>query len=118
MKFDQFTIGLLILRADRPQFDEEAADALQDAHLAFLDDLHKSGALLAAGPLLGEAERELRGVCLFNVEARRAVEMMQEDPEVKTGRLSFRAFPWMVPAGAMHFTPTRFPRSIREADEK
>ena len=38
MKFDRFTIALLILRSDAPGLDDEAAAALQDAHLAHLAD--------------------------------------------------------------------------------
>ena len=41
MQFDRFTIALLILRPDAPQLDEAAADALQDAHLAHLPELHE-----------------------------------------------------------------------------
>ena len=51
LEFDRYTIALLILRPDAPQLDEEAAAALQDAHLAHLADfLHEAGHLLAAGP--------------------------------------------------------------------
>jgi uncharacterized protein len=34
---------------------------------------------------------------------------------VKAGRFSVKVLPWMVPAGAMSFSPTRFPRSAVEA---
>ena len=51
MEFDRYTIALLILRPDAPDLDEEAAAALQDAHMAHLADLHEAGHLLAAGPL-------------------------------------------------------------------
>ena len=47
LEFDRYTIALLILRPDAPQLDEEAAAALQDAHLAHLADLHEAGHLLA-----------------------------------------------------------------------
>ena len=39
----------------------------------------------------------------------------ERDPAVLAGRLSLKAIPWTVPGGAVHFTPTRFPRSIAEA---
>ena len=39
LDFDRYTIALLILRPDAPQLDEQAAAALQDAHLAHLADL-------------------------------------------------------------------------------
>ena len=104
MQFDQFTIVLVMLRSDAPELDEEAADALQDAHMAFLADLHEAGHLLAGGPL---DDPEYRGLSIMNVDRERALEL--------AGRLSLKAIPWTVPGGAIHFTPTRFPRSVAEA---
>ena len=112
MDFDRFTIVLLILRPDAPQLDEEAADALQDAHMAFLAELHEAGHLLAAGPLSHET---YRGLSILNVEPERARELKEQDPAVRAGRFSLEVIPWMVPAGAVSFSPTRFPRSMTEA---
>ena len=67
LEFDRYTIALLILRPDAPQLDEEAAAALQDAHLAHLADLHEAGHLLAAGPL---SDEKFRGLSILNVDAR------------------------------------------------
>ena len=112
MDFDRFTIVLLILRPDAPQLDEEAADALQDAHMAFLAELHEAGHLLAAGPLSHDT---FRGLSILNVEPERARELKEQDPAVRAGRFSLEVIPWMVPAGAASFSPTRFPRSMTEA---
>ena len=112
MQFDHLTVSLLILRADAPELDEEAAAALQDAHLAHLADLHEAGHLLAAGPLDDE---QFRGLSILNVEPDRARELKEQDPAVQMGRFSVKVLPWMVPAGAMSFSPTRFPRSLAEA---
>ena len=113
VEFDRYTIGLLVLRPDAPDLDDDAADALQDAHLAHLAELHDAGYLLAAGPLRDET---YRGLTIFNVEPDRARELMDQDPTVKAGRLTFEVFAWMLPAGAMSFSPSRFPRSAAEAD--
>jgi len=115
--FDTYTVTLLVLRPDAPQLDDEAAAALQDAHLAFLADLHEAGHLLAAGPLVGSADREFRGLSIFNVGPERALELKREDPAVLAGRFAVIAFPWMVPAGAMSFSPTRFPRSLADTED-
>lgn len=112
MQFDRFTIALLILRDDAPVLDAEAADALQDAHMAHLADLHAAGHLLAAGPLDDE---RFRGLSILNVDPDRARELKEQDPAVRIGRFTVKAMPWRVPAGAMSFSPTRFPRSIAEA---
>ena len=116
MRFDRFTIALLILRPDAPDLDEEAAAALQDAHMAHLAELHEEGHLLAAGPLLGEPDREFRGLSILNVEPEEALKLKERDPAVRAGRFSVKVMPWIVPGGAMAFSPTRFPRSVAEAE--
>jgi uncharacterized protein YciI len=116
VRFDNFTVTLLVLRPDAPQLDEEAAAALQDAHLAHLADLHEAGYLVAAGPLLGPPDREFRGLSIFNVDAERALALKEQDPAVRAGRFAVKVMPWVVPAGAISFSPTRFPRSVVEAE--
>jgi uncharacterized protein YciI len=110
--FDELTIVLTTLRPDAPELDDEAAAALQNAHMAHLADLHEQGHLLAGGPL---DDPEYRGLSIMNVSPDRARELRAQDPAVIAGRLSITAIPWTVPRGAVHFTPTRFPRSIAEA---
>ena len=112
MEFDHLTVTLLVLKRDAPKLDEEAAAALQDAHMAHLADLHESGYLLAAGPL---ADEKFRGLSILRVGVEEARRLRESDPAVQAGRYSVEAMPWMVPAGAMSFTPTRFPRSLAEA---
>lgn len=112
MKFDQFTVVLLVLRPDAPRLDDAAAARLQDAHLAYLAELHEAGHLLAAGPLSDDG---FRGLCLLTVGPDEAHRLTEQDPAVRAGRFSLKVIPWMVPAGAMSFSPTRFPRSIAEA---
>lgn len=114
MQFDHYTIALLILRPDAPELDDEAAAALQDAHMAHLADLHEAGHLLAAGPL---SDEKFRGLAILNVEPERARELKEQDPAVQIGRFFIKVMPWMVPAGAMTFSPTRFPRSVAEAND-
>lgn len=112
IQFDRFTIALLILRPDAPQLDEEAAAALQDAHMAHLAKLHEAGYLLAAGPLFDD---EFRGLSILNVGPEEARALVEQDPAVRAGRFSVKVIPWMIPGGAMAFSPTRFPRSMAEA---
>lgn len=109
VRFDLFTITLLTLRDDAPQFDEEAAAALQDAHMAFNADLHEAGQLLAAGPLPDE---RYRGLSIWNVDPERVQALRAADPAVRAGRLSSIAVRWMVPGETVSFSPTRFPRSV------
>ena len=112
MEFDRYTIALLILRPDAPVHDEAEANALQDAHMAHLADLHEAGHLLAAGPL---DDPEFRGLSILNVEPERARELKEADPAVRAGRFSVTVISWIVPKGAMSFSPARFPRSLADA---
>jgi uncharacterized protein len=112
MEFDRLTIVLLLLHPDAPELDDEASSALQDAHMGHLADLHEAGHLVAAGPL---GDEEYRGLSIFNVEPDEARELSEHDPAVRAGRLAVKVIPWMLPAGAVAFSPARFPRSIAEA---
>jgi uncharacterized protein len=115
MDFDQFTVALLIHRDDAPVLDESAENALQDAHMAHLADLHEAGHLLAAGPLLGEPGRAYRGLSILAVDPDRARVLKEQDPAVRAGVYRVECLPWLVPAGAVRFAGTRFPRSMAEA---
>ena len=111
MDLESYTVVLMVLRADAPQLDDEQATALQDAHLAHLADLHDAGHLLAAGPL---DDPEFRGLSILRATPEEARRLKEQDPAVKIGRFALRIIPWTVPAGAMAFTRTRFPRSVAE----
>ena len=82
--------------------------------MAHLAKLHESGFLLAAGPL-ERTDDKFRGLSILNVDTETALRLKQEDPAVRAGRFSVKAFRWMVPGGAMTFSPARFPHSIGEA---
>jgi uncharacterized protein len=112
--FDGFTVVLLLTPDNPPDLDEEAAGRLQDAHLNHLAELHEAGHLLAAGPLVGGEGAFYRGLSIFRADSERARELCEQDPAVIAGRFDFEVLPWLVPAGAIHFTPTRFPHSSAE----
>ena len=116
MRFDSFTVALLILRPDAPQLDDEAAAALQNAHMTHLAELHEAGYLLAAGPLAFDDPNEpFRGLSIFNMDPERARALQQQDPAVQAGRFDVKVLPWIVPGSAMSFSPAHFPRSMAEA---
>jgi uncharacterized protein YciI len=77
MQFDRFSVALLILRPDAPQLDEVEANALQDAHLAHLADLHAAGHLVAAGPL---SDEHYRGLSILNVGVEESRALKEHDP--------------------------------------
>jgi hypothetical protein len=116
MEFDHYTVTLLILRSDAPPIADETLDALQDEHMAHLADLHDAGHLLAAGPLPGPAGRAFRGLSIWRAAPDEVRRLLEEhpDPAVTAGRFREEILPWMVPGGALHWAPTRFPRSMAE----
>ena len=113
MEFDRFTISLLVRGPNAGQVGEAERAALQDAHLAHLADLHEAGHLFAAGPLVsGNDDEPLRGLSILGVEPERARALKEADAAVQAGVFSVHVLPWMVPAGAVTFSPTRFPRTV------
>jgi uncharacterized protein YciI len=115
MKFDRYTISLLMLRPDAPAFSEQEEAELQDAHMSHLAQLHQAGQLLAAGPVLGAPERELRGFSILNVDPERARKLKEEDPAVRAGKYRIEVYPWLLPAGLIAFSAGHLPRSVAEA---
>jgi len=115
VEFDRLTVLFLKRGANPPELDDDAAKALQDAHLAFLSSLHEGGQLAAAGPIVEEHEW-LRGICLFTVGPEEARALAQRDPKVQQRVLELEVLPWMVPAGAITFARASFPRSVAEAE--
>jgi uncharacterized protein YciI len=115
MEFDRYTVVLLVTPQHPPELSDEEADRLQDAHLSHLADLHERGVLLAAGPL-GDSSgrRHFRGLSILGCEPDEALRLKGEDPAVRAGVFELVALPWMLPAGAVHFTPTTFPRSTSD----
>ncbi len=104
MKFDRFTVALLILREDAPKLSEQEENGLQDAHMAHLAKLHEEGHILAAGPILGAEDREIRGLST----------LADQDPGVREGRYRHQLLDWVVPEGAVSLSRARFPRSMAE----
>jgi uncharacterized protein YciI len=113
VEFDSFTVSLLVLRDDAPEWDDETASAMQDAHLDHLANLHEQGHLLAAGPM---GHDRFRGLSILRTGPDEARALKEADPAVQAGRFEVVVMPWQVPAGAMHFTPTRFPHSIADVE--
>ncbi len=111
MDFDEFTISLLV-SGPTPN-----SDALQDAHLAHLASLHDAGSLLAGGPLSDPAG-ELRGLSILSVPPDEARALKEADEAVRAGVFSVRVMPWQIPAGALSFSRTFFPRSMRDVTER
>ncbi|MGP8109768.1 MAG: YciI family protein [Thermoplasmata archaeon] len=114
MEFDTFTVVLLEARPDAPALDEKKADALQDAHMEYLASLHEAGSLQAAGPFVSPPGSSIRGLSVHRLPPEEVRALLAKDPAVRAGKLAARIFTWMVPKGAVSFSPTRFPHSQAE----
>jgi uncharacterized protein YciI len=117
VRFDQHTLVLLVRPPDAPEFTDEEALALQDAHLAHQAGLAERGLVVTAGPLTGQDDERLRGICVLSVDAEEARRLYEQDPAVRAGRMAVQVMTWLVPAGGATFTPVTMPRSTAEAVE-
>ena len=114
-KFDHVTLVFLVRPPDAPELPEDEADALQDAHLAHQAALAEQGHVLVAGPLTGQDDEQVRGICVLSVDPDRARELYRGDPAVRAGRLAIQVATWLVPEGGARFTGVRLPASMAEA---
>lgn len=115
MRFDEFTVVLLRRNPGGPQLSEADAAALQDAHLAHLAGLHEAGHLLAAGPLAcTDPDEPLCGLSILRLPAEEARAVKEADPAVRAGMFTLQVLPWRVPAGALSYSPARFPHSVAD----
>jgi uncharacterized protein YciI len=111
MRFDEYTIALLVTGADAPELSDAEAAALQDAHMSHLADLHEAGHLLAAGPVDGG---EVQGLSILAVPPEQALELKRADPAVRAGVFDVRVLRWRTPSGFVSFAPGHLPRSVDE----
>ena len=115
MRFDRWTVLLLIRRKDRPALEPRAAEQLQDAHLAYLAMLHSDGPLVAAGPTDPASGSDLAGLCIYRTDPEETGKLADQDPAVRAGILRTELYAWSVPEGTISFPPSVLPRSMHEA---
>ena len=102
---DAHTLVLLMRPADPPQLDEDAVDALQEQHLAFLQARRNDGVMAAAGPFRDRPDERWRGMCIYLVDRERALELASDDPMVRAGWLELLALTWLTQPGELSYGP-------------
>lgn len=117
MQLESYTVGLLFRQENAPPLSEQEEAALQDAHMDHLARLHDQGILMAAGPVLGAADRALRGLAIYAVDAAAAQQAADHDPAVQAGRYRHEFHPWLVPSDVLQFGSSPLPRSMAEVTE-
>jgi uncharacterized protein YciI len=89
---------VLLKKGPNRSQDSVTAAKIQKAHMENINRMAASGKLNVAGPFLDEGE--MRGIFIFDSgnedEVRKLVE---NDPAVKAGRLTYEIHPWMTEKG-------------------
>ncbi len=105
-KVDMTTFQFVMLRPGPREKagDEREVQARQEAHLRFLERLHRDGRAVASGPV--ERAGDLLAVLVLAVPtADEASAIVREDPWVAAGRYTFEVHPWYSAKGA--FRPAK-----------
>jgi uncharacterized protein YciI len=114
MRFDSYTVTLLLLRPDAPVLAPEDAAALQDAHLDHLATLQDQGTILANGPFADQDDERLRGFTIWSTDPATVREQANQDPAVRAGRFEVQVMVWRMPAGTISCHPVKAPHSVAQ----
>ena len=95
--FDEYQLVFLWSARDRVKLDDSAADRL---HLGHLEAMRDASQLLVAGPLFGQPDPRLRGICIYRTESNaKASELAASDPAVRAGQLEIEVMGSANPPG-------------------
>lgn len=103
--FDEHTIVFLVHAQGAPTFSEDDLRRLQIEHLTYLRELARRGVVVANGPLGGQTDERLRGVSIYAVSLAEALELANDDPMVRAGRLTIEGARWLTAQGTARFGP-------------
>lgn len=103
-----YQLVLLVRPTDAPQLDPDAAQKLQDAHMANIRKLAKQGKLVLAGPFLDDTP--LRGIFVLKTESPvEAKHWISTDPAMQSNRLAPEFHIWIQPTNTFSTPPESNP---------
>ena len=89
---------VFLYRGENRDQDSLETEKIQSAHLANIQKLMDEGKMIVAGPFLDN--QDLRGIFIFDCESvDEVVELLNTDPAIIAGRLSYEIRPWMTAKG-------------------
>ena len=98
-ELEQYAFVLLRRPEHAPELTEAEGDALQQAHLDYLQSLRDQGVLTASGPFDDQPDESWRGLCLLRATPEQARELLAADPLVRRGRLEPVVLTWQARKG-------------------
>ena len=96
----QYFMGFLMKVEDKPELDSAKVMEIQQAHQDYMSQNAKDGLLLIAGPFGDNGD--MRGVVIYDVATKEeALDIINNDPAVKAGRLAIEVHPWWAAKGSV-----------------
>jgi hypothetical protein len=105
MRLDAYTIVFLRRGPKAASFTEGELAELQRGHLAFNARMREAGHALANGPFDGQPDDTWRGMTIFRTSIEETRRLMDGDPSVQAGRMTYDLFTWLMPEGALGERP-------------
>jgi uncharacterized protein YciI len=106
VEVEQFAFVLLRRGPRAGDYSERELEALQEEHLAYLDEMAARRKLVAAGPFSDQPDDSLRGLCFYATSVDEARALAENDPSVRAGRLAVEVMTWWTKKGSVTFRRT------------
>jgi uncharacterized protein YciI len=106
VELERFAFVLLRRGPRADEYSERELDALQEQHLAYLDEMAARGKLVGAGPFSDQPDDSLRGLCFYATSVEEARVLAEQDPSVRAGRLAVDVMTWWTRKGSVSFHRT------------
>lgn len=100
-EFDRYRF--VILKRGAKTIPEGESQKVLLRHLAHLRDLHRAGDLVTYGPFEAAPSEPLRGIAVFrgDLPLERVREMLDKDPFVQAGAMTYEVLTWMTAKGQL-----------------